>query len=399
MPSRRVDGLNTVAMAGFGFDTLALVAVIGLVGPLLAATPRLRVPVVVGELMAGIVIGRTGFGIVDAADPTFTLLANIGFALVMFVVGTHVPVRDTTLRTAIPGALARAALVGAVAAVIGVALAALFGTGHAAVYAVLMASSSAALALPVIDALKLDGPPVLSVTAQIAIADASSIVLLPLVIDPSRAPRAALGALAIAACAALLFVVLRYFDRRGDRARVHKYSERHRLALELRLSLILLFGLAAVATRTHVSIMLAGFALGLVMSAIGEPRRLARQLFGITDGFFAPLFFVWLGASLQVRELGARPGLIALGLALGAGAVVAHCAGRLTGQPLALAAISAAQLGVPVAAATLGTEQKLLGPGEPSALILGAMLTIAVTLIASVAAARKQVRASGSAPG
>jgi Kef-type K+ transport system membrane component KefB len=386
-------------MAGFGFDTLALVAVIGLVGPLLAAKPRLRVPVVVGELVAGIVIGRTGFGIVDPADPTFTLLANIGFALVMFVVGTHVPVRDTTLRSAIPGALARAVLVGVLAAVLGVALAELFGTGHAALYTVLMASSSAALALPVIDALKLDGPPVLSVTAQIAIADASSIVLLPLVIDPHRAPRAALGAVAIAACAGLLFVVLRHFDRRGERTRAHKYSEEHRLALELRVSLIMLFGLAAVATRTHVSIMLAGFALGLVVSAIGEPRRLARQLFGITEGFFAPLFFVWLGASLQVRELGARPGLIALGLALGVGAVAAHCVGRLVGQPLALAAISAAQLGVPVAAATLGTQQKLLAPGEPSALILGAVVTIAVTSIASVAAARAQGRASGSAPG
>ena len=94
---------------------------------------------------------RPGFGIVDHADPTFTLLANIGFALVMFVVGTHVPVRDTSLRSSIPRALVRAVLVGAVAAVFGVALAELFGTGHAALYAVLMASSSAALALPVMD--------------------------------------------------------------------------------------------------------------------------------------------------------------------------------------------------------------------------------------------------------
>ena len=47
---------------------------------------------------------------------------------------------------------------------------------------------------------------------------------------------------------------------------------------------------------------------------------LARQLFGITEGFFAPLFFVWLGASLQVRELGEHPGLIGLGAALGVGA-------------------------------------------------------------------------------
>ena len=53
------------------------------------------------------------------------------------------------------------------------------------------------------------------------------------------------------------------------------------------------------------------------MGAVGEPRRLARQLFGITEGFFAPLFFVWLGASLRVRELGERPGFILLGLGLG----------------------------------------------------------------------------------
>ena len=377
-------------MTGFGFGTLALVAIIALVGPLLAVPPRLRIPVVVGELLAGIIFGRTGFGIIDADNPTFVLLANIGFALVMFVVGTHVPVRDATLRTALPKALLRAVLVGAVAAVLGVVIAEVFDTGHAALYAVLMASSSAALALPVIDSLRLEGPAVLSLTAQIAIADAASIVLVPLVINPARAPRAALGALAVAAGAVLLFLVLRHLDRRGVRRRVHKYSEKHRLAMELRLSLIMLFTLSALAVATHVSIMLAGFALGLVMSAIGEPRRLARQLFGITEGFFGPLFFVWLGASLQVRELAERPAFLALGLALGFGAVVAHCAARVAGQPLSLGALASAQLGVPVAAATLGTEQALLAPGEPAALIVGALVTIAVTSVAGLHSARTQ---------
>ncbi|MGV0781651.1 cation:proton antiporter [Mycolicibacterium sp. XJ775] len=375
-------------MAGFGFDTLALVAVIGLTGPALAAVPRLRIPVVIGELIVGIVLGRSGFGVVDHTDPTFTLLADIGFALVMFVVGTHVPVRDTTLRTALPKALVRAVLVGAVAAVLGVVIAHLFETGHAALYAVVMASSSAALALPVIDGLRLQGPNVLSVTAQIAIADAASIMLLPLVIDIQRAPRAALGALAIAGCAAVLFVGLRAANARGLRKRLHRYSEDHKFALELRLSLVMLFGLSALAVATHVSIMLAGFALGLVVSAIGEPRRLARQLFGITDGFFGPLFFIWLGASLQVRELADKPEFIVLGVTLGIGAVLAHSAGRLLGQPVTLAVFSAAQLGVPVAAATLGTEQHLMAPGEPAALMLGALVTIATTSVTGVLAAR-----------
>jgi Kef-type K+ transport system membrane component KefB len=385
-------------MSGFGFDTLALLAIIGMAGPLLASLPRFQVPVIIGELVAGLVVGRTGFGIVDHTDATFTLLANIGFALVMFVVGTHVPVRDKTLRAAIPKALLRAVAVGAVAAVLGVVLARAFGTGHAALYAVLMVSSSAALALPVIDSLRLSGPPVLSVTTQIAIADATSIVLLPLVINPIQAPRAALGALAVAAGAVVLYFLLRTSNRRGWRRRIHRYSHKRRLALELRLSLISLFTLCALAVTTRVSIMLAGFALGLVISAVGEPRRLARQLFGITEGFFGPLFFVWLGASLQVRELGQHPWLILLGVGLGVGAIVAHCVGRLFGQPLTLAVLSAAQLGVPVAAATLGTEQHLLAAGEPSALMLGALITVATTSVAGMLMARRQSAEESKAP-
>ncbi len=386
-------------MHGFGFHTLALLAVVGFAGPLLASLPRLRIPVVIGELAAGLVVGKSGFDVVDVTDTSFQLFANIGFALVMFVVGTHVPIRGGEVRSGLPVAVTRAALVGAVAVALGVALAAWFGTGHAALYAVLMASSSAALALPIMDSLRLQGPAVLSVTAQIAVADTASIMLLPLVIDVRRAPAAALGGLAVAACAVVFFVVLRGVDRRGWRKRLHRYSEQRRFALELRTNLIVLFALAALAVSTHVSIMLAGFAVGLVVSVIGEPRRLARQLFGMTEGFFSPLFFVWLGASLQVRELGSHPKFILLGLGLGLGAVLAHCAGRLLGQPLTLAVLSAAQLGVPVAAATIGTEEHLLAAGESAALMFGALLTIAATSVAGAWAARGAAAGPDGAPG
>ena len=74
------------------------------------------------------------------------------------------------------------------------------------------------LALPVIDSLRLRGPRVLSVTAQIAVADTACIVLLPLVIDIRRLPTSALGALAVTGCAVVLFVVLRAVDRRNPGA-------------------------------------------------------------------------------------------------------------------------------------------------------------------------------------
>ncbi|MGF2950849.1 cation:proton antiporter [Mycobacterium sp. THU-M116] len=377
-------------MAGPDFGTLALLSAVGFAGPALASLPRLRIPVVIGELMAGVVIGRTGFGLVDATDPTFALFADIGFALVMFVVGAHVRVRGDQLRSMLPVAFARVGAAGVVAVALAFGLAAEFGIHHAALYAVLMASSSAALALPVIDSLRLRGPAVRSVTAQIAIADTACIVLLPLVIDIRRLPEAAAGALAVTGCALVLFAVLRAIDRRGWRRRVHVYSEKRRFALELRTNLVVLFGLAALAVGTHVSILLAGFALGLVIAVVGEPHRLARQLFGITEGFFSPLFFVWLGASLQVRELGSQPRFVVLGLCLGLGAVLAHSVGRLLGEPLALGGLSAAQLGVPVAAATIGTQEHLLVAGEAAALMLGALLTIAAATVAAALAARGQ---------
>ena len=380
------------------FGTLALIVAAGLLGPLLSARGSWHIPTVVGTLLAGVLLGRTGLQVLDTTDPTFSFLADIGFALVMFVAGSHVPVRDPRLRRGIGAGLARAVLVGVVAAAAGFGLAAAFGTGNGAIYAVLMASSSAAIVLPIVDSLGLTGPPVLQLLPQVAVADAACIVALPLVIDPARAGRAGLGAMAVIAVAVVVFAALWWGERSGLRRRLHRVSEERKFALELRFSLFALFALAAVATWSHVSVMLAGFALGLSVAAIGRPRRLARQLFAISDGFFAPLFFVWLGASLNVRDLGQHPSLVLLGLLLGLGALLVHLVGVLTGQPISMAALSCAQMGVPVAAATLATQLGLLGPGEAPAMIFGALITIGATVLAGGAAARRQARVAPDPP-
>jgi len=259
-----------------------------------------------------------------------------------------------------------------------------------------MASSSAALILPVVGSLSLGGSGVLQMLPQVAVADTACIVALPLVIDPRHAARAALGALAVSGCAVAVFLVLRRLQRGGYRRRLHDLSGERRFALELRISLVVLFALAALAVRTHVSIMLAGFSLGLVASAVGEPRRLAKQLFALTEGFLGPLFFLWLGASLDLRALGQRPSFVALGVLLGAGAVGVHAAMRATGQPAGVGVLASSQLGVPVAAATLGTRLHLLEPGEAAALMLGALVTIAAATVAASLAARNAAAGDGS---
>jgi Kef-type K+ transport system membrane component KefB len=370
------------------FLDLAIVCVVALAGPILATPRRWHLPVVLGELLAGVVLGASGFGVLDATDPTFAFLGNCGFVLVMFVAGTHVPVRDPRLRTALRTGVVRAVLVGVAAVLLGYAVAQLVGTSHALLYAVLMASSSAAIILPTVDSLGLAGPDLVELLPQIALADAVCVVLLPLVIDTAHVARAALGGVVVIAAGVVLFAALRWVEGSGVRNRVHHVSEDRQFAVELRVSLALVFAMAALAIEVHVSLMLAGFVSGLAVAAVGEPRRVAKQLFAVTEGFLGPLFFVWLGASLQLRHLVDHPSMIVLGLCLGVGAALAHLTAVVLRQPAPYALLATAQLGVPVAAATVGGQLHVLEPGEGAALVLGALVALAATVVGGSLAAR-----------
>ncbi|MFT3859883.1 cation:proton antiporter [Micropruina sp.] len=365
------------------FALLALICAVALLGPVVSLNRFAHIPVVIGELAVGMLLGTSGLGVVDATDPVLSFMAEIGFALVMFVAGTHVPLREPAMAAGLRVGVLRALGVGLLAAPLGVVIAQQFGTGHGPLYAVLIASSSAGIVLPMLGGVRVTTRAGLELLVQLAVADAACIVALPLVLDPAHAGRAALGALAVLALAALFFGVLWWAQRRGLRERVHQVSERRGLAVELRVTLTLLFTLAAVAATVSVSVMLAGFAMGLAMSAAGEPRRVANQAFALTEGFFAPIFFVWLGSSLDLRSIGQNPSTIGLGVALGLAAVLAHGVLALTRQPLPIALTATAQLGVPVGAATLGKSMGVLVDGEATAMLLGALITIAVVTAVS----------------
>ena len=116
------------------FATLALVSLVAILGPLLAMQRRWHLSAVIGELLAGVALGPTGTATLHAGNTTFTFLAQVGFALIMFVAGTHVPVKDPRLRTAFRVGSARAVAVGVIAVLLGTGLAKLFHTGHCALY-------------------------------------------------------------------------------------------------------------------------------------------------------------------------------------------------------------------------------------------------------------------------
>jgi Kef-type K+ transport system membrane component KefB len=363
------------------FGILSLIVLAGLAGPLLSASDRVLVPVIVGELLAGLVVGRSGFGWVHPADPTTAFLAAIGFAMLMFSAGMHVPVRQPALARQLGRGAAAACLTGGLAVAAGWVTARAVDVPHAAIYIVILASASAAVIVPSLDeAGLLDRSEGLVVAAQVAVADVVAIVLVPIVLEPSRTTRAVLGAVAVAACAVALYFVVRGLRGAEWVRRVRRMSKEREWALDLRAALLVLFGLAWLATRVGTSILIAGFAVGLVVAATGGPKRLSRQVTGVAAGFFVPLFFVVLGARIDIRALSTSGTLIGLAVLLILFDVLNGLAAAfLTRQPLAAGLASTVTLGVPAAMVALGLQQGVISPGAGAAIMVAALASIATS--------------------
>jgi Kef-type K+ transport system membrane component KefB len=362
-----------------GFGTLLVIALAGLAGPLLALNPRYFVSVVVGEILAGIVVGPTVLEVVDPANPTLEFLSRVGFAMLMFTVGLHLPLRDPRLRSALrPGALL--ALTTAVLAVpAGIAAAAIAGTSHASIYAVVLASGSAAVLLPALEEAGAGGPDAFVVMAQVTLADVATIVSVPIVLRPARAGEALLGGALVTATVIALFGLSRAIAGHEWLHRARRLSRRRAWALDLRVALIVLFLLAWIAEESGTSVLIAGFAAGVMVALVGGPKRLSTQVRGVADGFLVPLFFVVLGAQLDLGGLFEDPSILALAAALAALNVAIHLASAaLLGRPPRTGLAACAQLGVPAAVASLGLADHVITPQVATAVIAAALVSLGV---------------------
>jgi Kef-type K+ transport system membrane component KefB len=361
------------------FGDLLVIVLAGLGGPLLALTPRLFVPLAIGELAAGALVGKTGFGAVHPSDPITAFLASVGFAMLMLTVGMHLPLRERRLFSSLRRGALLAAIAGALAVPAGFAAAALAGTSHAAVYAVVLASGSAAVLLPAFEEARAGGRDVLAVIAWVTIADVVTIVSVPIVLQPSRAGHALLGAALVALAAAALFACARMLARQPWVDRVRALSKSRRWALDLRLSLLVLFLLAWLAEKSGTSVLVAGFGAGVAVALLGGPKRLSTQIRGVADGFFIPLYFVTLGAQLDLDGLVRHPAMIALAGALVVLNVAVHLAAAALARVAPGAGLAAcAQLGVPAATASLGLAEGILSPEVATAIVAAAFVSLGV---------------------
>ena len=357
---------------------------------------RLKLPPLVGYLLAGVAVGPFTPGFV--ADVGLAgQLAEIGVILLMFGVGLHFSIEDllAVKSIAVPGALARIA----VATLMGAAVARSWGWswGAGIVFGLCLSVASTVVLLRALE----ERGTLDSINGRIAVgwlivedlAMVLALVLLPALAVPLGgsppqteaviAGGSLLSAIAVTLGKVALFAIVMYFV--GRRAvpwlltRVARLGSRELFTLGV---LAVALGIAVgAASLFGVSFALGAFFAGVVISESDLSHKAAADALPLQDAF-AVLFFVSVGMLFNPSILVRRPlqvlmalAIVLVGKSLAALAIV--LAFRYPVRTALMISASLAQIGeFSFILAALGTSLKLLPPEGQSLILAGAILSI-----------------------
>jgi Kef-type K+ transport system membrane component KefB len=376
-------------MPDVSFVNLLVISVIAVLAPLLAgALPRLRVPAVVLEIVAGIAVGPTGFGWVRVDLPV-QILALFGLAFLLFLAGLEIDLKILRGRS-----LAAAAFGYVVSLALGLAvgggLHALGWVQHPLLIAVALSATSLGLVVPVLkDAQQSTSTVGQTAIAAATVADFAAIVVLSLFFSASGGSTGAKVVLLVAFTAVVTVSALVVL-RAGRSMRVGDLLGRLQdttAEIRVRLAVVLLVAFIALATRFGLESILGAFLAGAVVSLIDRDAsshpRFRAKLEAIGYGFVVPVFFVSSGIRLDLTGLVHAPAallrvpvfLVALLIVRGAPALPGFrtLGGRAT---VAVALLQATSLPFLVTATQIGLVLGKITPVTAAAVVCAGLLSV-----------------------
>jgi Kef-type K+ transport system membrane component KefB len=400
------------------FTNLLVVAAVAAAVPLaLGWAPRLRIPAVVLEIVAGVVLGPSVLGWVEVDLPV-QVLALFGLAFLLLLAGLEIDLRG--LRGRLLG-LAAAGYVGslALAVLVGVGAAAAGWTASPLFLAIALTATSLGLVVPVLkDAGRAADPVGQTTIAGASVADFAAIVLLTLLFSASGGGPGTTTAflvmfVALAVVLALGIGRARRSMRLGD---VLVRLQDTTAEIRVRLVVLLLVAFVALAERlgleTILGAFLAGALVGLVDRDSATHPRFRAKLDAIGYGFLIPVFFVSSGVRLDLRGLLEEPSallrvpvfLLALLVVRGVPAVVYRRSLGWTGT-IAAGLLQATSLPFLVTVAQIGTVTGRMSDVDAAALVCAGLLSVlvfpaaALALLTSPAPGRTADRPDAAVPG
>jgi Kef-type K+ transport system membrane component KefB len=377
-----------------GLDTLLAAAVVAALAPVLVALlPGPRLPQVVVLLAGGVLIGPE---VLDwASRPAIDLLANVGLGFLFLLAGYELDLRlfrERTGRLAIVAWLVSVALA---VALVGVLAAA--GLVRAFVPVALgLTTTALGTLLPILrDNDMLGGRFGPYLLAAGAVGELFPVIAIALFLGASN-KLVALGSLAAVALLALVLTQAPRLIRGRRLERILLEGEGSTAQSTVRLTVVLLLLLLALAEYLGLDVVLGAFLAGIVLRrwAPGDIHALEGKLDAIGYGFFIPLFFVASGMSLDVRSIVEAPGRLAAFFVLllvirGAPALLLYRRDLPLAERVQLVFLTATTLPLLVALAEIGLRNGTMLRENAAALVGAGALSVLVYPMAAVLIRRR----------
>lgn len=384
---------------GVSVASLVIVIIIAFLTPLLLHRFRLNfIPVVVAEIIMGLIIGKSGFDIVHE-DMWLETLSTLGFIFLMFLSGLEIDFsafsRNKKKEKQTNGKKEPNSFFVATIAFIGIFIVS-YGLSYLFVLAgfidnaflmtLIISTISLGVVVPTLKEGRLMKTSIGQIILLIAvIADLVTMILLAVFVSLYDGGGGNTWFLLILFAAGML---LYFVGRRFKKNKFIEAMSTGTIQIGTRAVFTLIIVLVAISETVGAENILGAFMAGVLVSLLAPDQELVHKLDSFGYGFLIPIFFVMIGVDLNIWELFGDTKLLLLIPLL----IVALLISKLvpitvlkfwfdTKTVIASGVLLTSTLSLVIAAATIGERMGVITAGMSGTIILVAVITCVVTPI------------------
>lgn len=390
-------------MESTSFVPLLVIVVLAFLIPIvLTRFKSLGIPVVVGEIVVGILIGRSGFNLISGHDPILEFLGEFGLVFLMFLAGLEIDftsLGEITTGSKTKGSqpkwgpvsLGIATFVATllIATVIGFALTRAGMVRNPYMMALVLSTTSLGVVVPVLKERGLSqGRYGQTILMAALIADFGTMLLITVLVAVLSQ-----GITVEVLLVGLLFIAFFLLYQLG--LFVNRFAAVQRLVEELghtssqfrvRAAFMVLMVFVVLSQMLGAEVIMGAFLAGAAVALLRpkEDPDLAHKLEAIGFGFFIPLFFIMVGLDFNLAALYDSPAALQLVPILIAAAILVKFVPAMLfrfafpwRETFAAAALISARLSLVIAASAVGLRLGVISESVNSAILLVAVITVA----------------------
>jgi Kef-type K+ transport system membrane component KefB len=264
---------------------------------------RLRQPTIVGEILAGLIVGPAVLGLVEPGD-VLEVFAELGVVFLLFWVGLET--RLSELREVGPTAISVGVLGVAIPFAGGIGLGAALGESTATslfIGAALVATSVGITSAVLIELGVLERRASRTILGAAIVDDVLALLLVAVAAGVAAEGGVDLGSIAVTAGVALAFVAFvalggtKLLQARPALLHAPKFSQSPLLP-----AVIICLGLAALASQIGLAAIIGAFLAGMIVAETRDQHPIEEEVAPLY-AFFPPFFFAFIGMEVSLTAL------------------------------------------------------------------------------------------------